>query len=445
MFLEGWIQERMGGCSDIREYKLARLKETLDYVVQESPFYKHLFAASGVSPDDLRGLNDLALLPFTTAEDLKRQPYKVPCMSLSRVKRVFSLYTGGTSGAPKLVFFAEADLDRIADYMGAAMKSVAISASIAGEGFRAYIILPNGKPESQQKMLEKGVRGVGAVPLLGDLALDSAQQLERIEQVRPDIVFGPVSRVYRLSQEGSEERDLSALGVRVIFITSEYVPAAMRESLSQLWKAEVFTHYGMTEMGWAGGIECEAHHGYHFNEADLLLEVIDPSTGVPVSAGEEGELVLTTLNRHAMPLVRYRTGDLGRLLEGGCGCGASVLQRIGPLVKRKDSIIRLRSGEEIYPGVLDEALHRLTDLISYQCSLVEGDGKERLVSRVELIRPRAAAGVEAAEAVLGIPEIARSVQAGLMLEPEVEVVERGGIKRAGRAKKLIADERSCAG
>jgi len=215
------------------------------------------------------------LLPFVTAKDLRDEPYRMLCVSLSGVQRVFTLYTGGTSGAPKKVFFSAADFDGITDYMGAAMRSVAVGGGIAEDAFKAYIILPDGKPESQQKSLARGVERVGGVPILGDLALGVDEQIERIAKSRPDILFGPVSRIYKMSLRARETADLKQLGVKVIFTTSEYMPPSMRQRLEDIWNAEVFTHYGMTEMGWAGGVECQAHEGFHFNEVDFLLEIID--------------------------------------------------------------------------------------------------------------------------------------------------------------------------
>ena len=437
MYLERWLLEQAG--QGLAALQLSRLKGTLEYVYRQSPFYRDAFDKAGVAPADLRSLADLARFPFTTAADLSREPYRFLCVSQSRVERVFTLYSGGTSGEPKLVFFSRPDLEAIAAYMGAAMKSVAESGGISGDGFRVYILLPDGKPQSQQRMLSKGVKTVAATPVAGDLSLNTEEQIKRIAEARPDILFGPVSRIHRMSLEASQASDLGRLGVRIVFITSEYVPPAMRQRLEGLWRAEVFTHYGMTEMGWAGGVECSAHHGLHFNEADLLLEVVDPDSGAVVAQGEEGELVLTTLNREAMPLVRYRTGDLGRLLAGSCTCGSTQLKRIGPLVRRKDALLPLPGGVQLHPSMLDDALFAVPDVLDYRASL-EGEGDRlRLALQVELLRSGAAAAL--VEAVSGIAAVRACIEAGSMATPRVETVGRGMLPPRGRAKRVIADSR----
>jgi len=441
MFLEKWIQERIGAGRSIEDYQLHKLRETLDYAQRESPFYRDLFRTNGVDSGDLRSIEDLAAFPFTTPEHLRADAHRLLCISLSGVKRTFTLQTGGTTGTPKKVFFSQGDLDRITDYMGAAMKSVAVSGGITGNGFKVYTILPNGKPESQQKMLARGVGKVGGMPIAGSLALTSEEQATHVATSRPHILFGPTLRVYRITQEAKHSRDLGGLGIGILFVTSAYLPPAMRSRLEELWRAQVFAHWGMTEMGWAGGIECEAHSGFHFNEMDFFLELVDPETGRPSSGHEEGELVLTTLNREAMPLIRYRTGDLATLTTGDCACGARSLRRIGRVIKKRDSVVEIGEGDRIDPAMLDDVIYRLPDVTSYQSVLVREQGKERLLLEVELGGGSGNAA-DIVEAIAGIPVIRRNLDTGRMVEPEVTVVGRGELRRPGRAKRLIEDARS---
>ena len=155
--------------------------------------------------------------------------------------------------------------------------------------------------------------------------------------------------------------------------------------------------------------------------------------------GEEGELVLTTINREAMPLIRYCTGDMGRLFGGGCRCGAVSLRRLGPFLRRMDSVVRLASGAEIYPSLFDDAVYTVPDVTDYQVYLANRDGCERLVFRVELLRERAAAEAEVAEVILGIPQVAASIASDSMAGPCIELVGQGVLKSRGRAKRLILD------
>jgi len=321
--------------------------------------------------------------------------------------------------------------------MGAAMKSVAEEGGISDPGFKAYILLPNGKPESQQKLLARGLEKAGAIPISGDVSSGTQAQVEEIKKSSPDILFGSTSKIYRITQEARRNYDLSKLGVKIVFVTSEYVPNSMRERLRDTWNADVFTHFGMTELGFAGGIECQAHDGYHFNEADFLLEVVDPETGAVLRNGEEGQLVITTLNREAMPLIRYRTDDLCRITDQACKCGASSIKKMDKSVRRIESIVKLKIGDEIYPSVFDDVLYVMPNIINYDVSLTHEGDKERLEVAVEVLDEWPKAREEITGAILSIPSIGRSIEANLMIEPRIELREQGTMKRVGRVKKLI--------
>ena len=205
------------------------------------------------------------------------------------------------------------------------------------KGFKVQIFLPDGRPESQAKLLSKGVEKIGAKPVVADLSLKSKDQIEKMKGFKPDILLRLSELSYRLTQESSRG-DLEQINPKIIFLTSEYLPEPMRKRLEESWNCEVYYHYGMTEMGFAGGVECSAHDGCHFNEGDFLFEIVDPDTGENLGSNEEGELVFTTLNREAMPLLRYRTGDLARSFDSGCECGISTLVKIANSIKRKDGI-----------------------------------------------------------------------------------------------------------
>ena len=140
----------------------------------------------------------------------------------------------------------------------------------------------------------------------------------------------------------------------------------MRQELKRIWNCDIRTHYGLTEMGLGVAVECEAQDGYHFNEADLVLEIVHPETGAPVPAGEEGEMVFTTLTREAMPLVRYRTHDLSRLIREPCTCGAASLLKIDTVKKRLESIATVGDGDEIYPSLFDDVLFEIPGVVDYQ-------------------------------------------------------------------------------
>ena len=459
MFLEQWTCAKMGQRlkneseylnlwrsggftrATLEEYQFLKLKQTLDYVYQKSSFYQGLFDRAGIKPGNIQRLEELDKFPFVTSSDLAESPYRFLCVSLGDVGRIYTLNTGGTTGAPKRVFLGEIDLAEISDYMGAAIKTVAKLSGAGDSGYKVAILLPDGERASQANLLAMGIDNHGGIPIKMDISLDNQGQFACINELKPDIVFGSVFRLWRLTQQFKWSHDLTRIGVKVLFITSEYMSEAMREGFRSAWACDVYCHYGMTEMGFGGGIECDSHTGFHFNEADFLFEVIDPETGLSVSPGEEGELVLTTLHREAMPLIRYRTGDLSRLIVGPCECGASTLQRIGRVAKRIGAIVQLGTGDEVYPSMFDDALFTIPEVIDYQPVLVRYGSKENLSFKIEVTRGGTKVERGIIRKLLSISVINRNIEYGAMTEPRVELVEQGTLKRRGRTKKLIADER----
>jgi phenylacetate-coenzyme A ligase PaaK-like adenylate-forming protein len=234
---------------------------------------------------------------------------------------------------------------------------------------------------------------------------------------------------------------LSDKGVKVLFLAAEYLPDARRQELQKIWDCRVHTHYGLTEMGLGVAVECEARNGYHFNEADLLLEIVDPRTGKPVAAGHEGELVFTTLNREAMPLIRYRTHDISRLIVEPCPCGAASLLRIDKVKKRLESIVTLGSGDAMYPALFDDVLFEVPGLIDYQVVVSSVEGMDRLDFKIEMIGECADRISEIKKKLLSAPLIAKNLAAGRMKEPGLELAGFGALQSAGRAKKMIVDRR----
>jgi len=457
MFLEEWIRntieqeagfspipERTGGFTrqQLEDYQFHQLRKVIEYAYNQSAFYHDLFTRERIHPDSLPSLDDLASFPFTRPSDLASSPYRLLCVSQSQISRVFSFESSGTTGSPKKVFFTANDLEAITDYMGAAIKSVALSAGLGSSGYRVLILLPDGREASQLELLATGISKVGGLPIRGDVTLDAERQMEVISTHKPDIVFANTSRFHRISQYGQRHYALDKLGVKVIFLTSEYVSGSLREQLQHFWSSQVYVHYGMTEMGLAGGIECEAHDGYHFDEAEFLFEVVDPITGAVLRNGEEGELVFTTLSREAMPLIRYRTGDLSRLVNDACNCGATVLCRIGGTIARVESVVKIGERKIDLP-MLDEILFGIPNVVDYQPTLTTEAGKDCLTLEIELSEQRPQIEPEVIEALKKQPLTRESLQSGSLSTPRIVVVEQGTLKlkRRGRGKRAILDKR----
>ncbi len=391
----------------------------------------------------MKNLSDLQELPFTTHTDLRHGSHRLLCVSLSDVARVFCHFTTGTMGLPKKIFFSEVDVEHIVRTMSAIIANVIEGAGMDVPGTKVGIYLPNtGRPLSMAAMIARGTSLIGGVPYIGSCDDETEDQISEIMNAHPRVLMASAFRIWRITQVGREKRDLRKAGVKAILITSEYLSSSMRTRLEEAWGAVVFHHYGMTEPGFAIGIECECHNGFHYNESDLYFEVIDPETGALVGDGEEGELVFTSLNREAMPLIRYRTGDIASITRKPCACGTE-LSRIGTMPKKIGLIYRLETGDELYASLFDETLYQLDDLIDYRLWLACDNSQERLHCSAEMLGSDPSFTDRLQRQLLTVPAVSHAVAAGMMAYPTVDIAPRETLRRGGMSlKRKIVDKRS---
>ena len=419
---------------DIDRYHLFLFKKALSYAAVKSVFYRDLFKQTETKADDIRSIADIAKVPLTAPEDIARHPYYFACISLGEIARVTTFTSSGTTGPQKKVFASDADLERMTDFMAAGMQTV------ASKGDVVQIMLPSGRENDQSDLLSKGVRKMGGTPIVTGTGLSSEEQIHKIEENHAAVLFASVSRIWRITQETYHKTDLKSKGVKALFVTSEYLSASMRRQLRDIWNCDVHAHYGMTEMGLGVAVECHAHDGFHLNEADLMIEIIDPETGEVLGDDKEGELVLTAFNREAMPLLRYRTHDITRLTGGTCKCGAATLKKFAPVTRRRESIVKTGGGE-LYPSAFDELLFSLPDIIDYQVTLGKEGNKDILVFKIEVCEQDENMPQAIREKLLTHPAFIKNTAAGALELAPVELVSRGNLTRINRAKSLIIDIR----
>jgi phenylacetate-coenzyme A ligase PaaK-like adenylate-forming protein len=428
--LEDWIAGRLGSerlsRAQIEAYQLQRLGETIGWVRRRSSFYRERLA--GLNEGDLRDLQDLGRFPFTTADDLRQNHMRFLCVSQSEVERVVTLQTSGTSGAPKRLYFTAADQEGSIDFFHHGM------ATLAGPGDRVLILVPGGRPGSQGDLLAAGLRQLGAAGISHGPVRDAGETLEVMIREKIDVLVGLPVQILSLARHSGGKA-----APRAVVLCSDHAPEAIRRELHRLWGCEVFTHYGMTEMGLGGGVECRAHSGYHLRELDIYFEIIDPQTGGPVRDGDLGEAVFTTLSRRAMPLIRYRTGDLSRFLMEPCPCG-TVLKSLEKVRNRLKGKIDL-GGEVLTMADLDEALFSLDGLLDFDARLSRAGGFDLLRIEVYAIENRQAGNGEVVRRALQtIPAIgAADAENGLKLSVEIQATGHGPAR--GAAKRTIVDER----
>lgn len=371
--MEAWIADEIGcGAAPLtrealQHYQLEQLRETLRMVQERSSFYREQLR--GVRAESIASLDNLRRLPFTTSADLESNSARFLCVSQSQVERVVSMDTSGTSGPRKRLFFTAADQERSLRFFQHGVLG------LAHPGERMLIALPGERHGSVGRLLAAGVERAGLTAIPCGMIGDPVAALALMERERVTTLIGfPVQVLELASQRGSLARRALA-NLRSVVLCSDHVPEPLVQTLCRRLRCGVFEHYGMTETGLGGGVDCIAHHGYHLREADFLFEVIDPLTGEPLPAGVRGELVFTTLQRQAMPLIRYRTGDLTSFAPRPCPCG-SVLPTLQRITGRVGAAVEIGGGHVVTMPQLDDALFAVPGVLDFQANVLPGTTRE---------------------------------------------------------------------
>ena len=420
---------------DIDRYHLYRLNQVLSYAVENGTYYRKRYDNLGTRPAPLHSLAEYGRLPLTDPADFAANPYHFVCVPLGDVHRVTTFTSSGTTGPEKRVFFTAHDLECMTDFMSVGIRAVASADDVV------QILLPKGRTNDQSDLLLRGVQKMGARAIASGIVPNAEAQLAVMAEAGTTVLFGVVNTAYRITQAARLHHDLSRLGVKALFLTSEYLSDAMRAQLQAAWGCPVHIHYGLTEMGLGVAVECGARHGFHYNEADLYVEVVDPETGQVLEDGQEGELVFTSLSYEGTPLLRYRTHDISRIIPETCPCGATTLRRFENVTRRREAIVTLADGEQVYPALFDEVIYRDANVIDFRVVLKKEGLRDRLLLQVEAIEqgPAQAAALEAR--LLQLAPVRRGIKSGAMLRPTVEFVAADSLFRPNRAKRIIVDER----
>jgi phenylacetate-coenzyme A ligase PaaK-like adenylate-forming protein len=300
------------------------------------------------------------------------------------------------------------------------------------------ILMPGEKPDSVGDLLDRGLRRLGVPSLVHGPVVDPAQTAEVILKNRMNCLVGIPTQVLALARCLPGENLLRSL-ISTVLLSSDYVSRALVDILEKTWGCTVFSHYGLTETGYGGGVECQARQGHHLREADLYVEIIDPLTGQPLPEGESGEIVVTTLTRIGMPLIRYRTGDVSRFIPGECPCG-TVLKRLGTVSHSLDRVVLLGPGNFLTMSQLDEALFPQPGLIDFQADVTRVDHWDSLNIVLQL-----AEGTDPGpladwihERLMALPGIYKAVRDGNLVIGNV--VSRTGYQPATEARKRIIND-----
>lgn len=433
-----------------RDYKFVK---TVHYAYNNSRFYKRLYDENNVNLNEIKSIKDIGKLPFTTPKDLalyssekelmckadkayektiglSKCQYDFLCTSQAKVERAITFASSGTIGPKKRIFFSEKDIDIMTDFMAVGMNTV-----MSDDGV-TQIFLPPGPQMGQADLLSRGVVKMKGSFVVTGMLVDSKTQIETIIAKKSTVLFGETRLMYRITKEMETEYDLPSLGLKTIFVTTSYLSETMREYLEKAWNARVTTHYGLVEMGLGLAVECGRGCGYHYDELDVIAEVVDPETGEKLGNREVGEMVFTSISREVMPIIRYKNRDLSFMDISDAKC--DHLEIIGPVHTRLESIVPLGNGE-LYPTYFDNKLFQIKDLIDYEIHLNSDEDKDRITVLVETLKE----GQNITDEVLQIINSDELIveNRAVISDINVEYVPKGTMKSETHFKKVIGDYR----
>jgi phenylacetate-coenzyme A ligase PaaK-like adenylate-forming protein len=384
--LDSWIQKKIGCNKLTREainaYQLQQLNKTIALAMEKSTYYRHKFSELKIFP--LQTLSEITKLPITTSTDIKNNPYDFLCVSQSEISRVVSLQSSGTTGTSKRIYFTEADQQLTIDFFHHGMST------LVSPGDKVLIMLPGERPGSVGDLLKRALARFNVTGVLHGPLQDVDSTLKILHSEHFNSVVGIPVQVLALARYSELTQPLQ---LKSVLLSTDYVPDAIVKELKRIWQCQVYNHYGMTEMGLGGGVECAALAGYHLREADLYVEIIDPSTGMPVSPGEMGEVVFTTLTRVGMPLIRYATGDLSRFIPERCPCG-SILLRMDKVAGRLTNVVTLTPNKQLSMSQVDEIIFTIQEVVDFRVNVTAENQTTILNLEVKLLPGSNAQNIE---------------------------------------------------
>ncbi len=417
--------------AEMEQLQGRRLVELVERLFHTSPFYRQRLQAEGIRPEHVGGLDDLTRLPFTTKLDF-RSGYPFGLFAVPQEEVVELHCSSGTTGSPVLVGYSRADLDLWSEVMARVFGCAGVGPQDRVHNAYGYGLFTGGLG------FHYGAQRVGAT-VLPISSGNTARQVKLLNDLAATVLCCTPSYALRIA-EVMEETGARPQALRVGIFGAEPWSEGMREEIQKRLGLSAVDIYGLSEVIGPGvACECqEAKNGLHVNEDHFLVEVVDPRTGTPLPEGERGELVFTTLTRHATPVLRYRTGDLSSLCREPCGCGRTLV-RMARVTGRVDDMLIIR-GVNVFPSDVETILTRFPELEPQYQIVVD---RERSLDVLE-VRVEAREGAYREESVHELEQrVAARLREGLGVSARVTVLRPKELPRTevGKAVRVI-DRRS---
>jgi phenylacetate-CoA ligase len=412
---------------ELERLQLARLQNLVTRLAERVPFYRSAMAAAGVSPDSIKTLDDVRRLPFTTSADL-RDNYPTGLLAVP-MEQAMRLHTSsGTTGKPKALFFSRQDVDNAAELCARSFAASGMTSHDVFQNMMTYGLFTGAL------VTHYAAEKIGALVIPAGPG-NCEKQLQLMQDFGTTTVhLTPSFALYFsdfLDAKGQATRD--SLKLRRAFVGAEPYTLQTRDKIEQGLNLQVFNSYGLSEMNGPGvAFECQERAGMHLWEDHYLLEIIDPVTNQPVPDGQPGELVLTTLCREAMPLLRYRTRDITSIVAGDCPCGRTH-RRLSRITGRADDMLIVR-GVNVYPQQIERVLMDIPQVGRNYLILLEG--RDDMTVQAELAHMATHLNDDQRYALEA--EIASRLRAEILTKPKVKLLPPASLPVSeGKAKRVI--------
>ena len=412
---------------DLEKFQLKKLKETIA-LAANAPYYKKIFEEKGITPDSFQTLEDLQKLPFTTKDDLRNNyPFGLTAIPLQKCVRIHS--SSGTTGNPTVVLHSAKDLDQWANQVARCMYMVGLRDTDVFQNTSGYGMFTGGLG------FQYGAEKLGALTVPA-AAGNTKRQIKFITDFGTTCLHVIPSYATRLAEVmydmGIDPKKDTRL--HTVCIGAEPHSEEQRKRIEQLLGVKAYNCFGMSEMNGPGvAFECKEQNGLHIWEDYVIVEIVDPVTLKPVPDGEIGELVLTTINREAMPLLRYRTRDLTRIIPGQCPCGRTH-RRLARFQGRSDDMIIIK-GVNLFPIQIEKILMNFKELGSnYLITLETVGNNDEMLIEVEL----SDLFTDDYTALQRLTKsITRQLKDELLLTPRIKLVAKGSLPTSeGKAVRV---------
>ncbi len=414
--------------SELEELQLKRLKSIAEKVYNSVPFYRNKFKEAGVSPDDIKSLNDLSKLPTTRKQNLRENyPFGLFAVPLDEVVRVHA--SSGTTGKPTVVGYTARDIETWSDLMARDFVMAGVRKGDIFQNAVNYGFFTGGLG------VHYGIERMGAMAVPSGVG-NTNRQLEIMMDFGVTVLHCTPSYALYLAETAKANGLVDKLKLRIGCFGAEPWSDEARKELEEALNIKAYDSYGLSEMMGPGvAFECQEQDGLHIWEDHFLIEILD-NNEQPCAPGEPGELVVTSLTKEAMPLIRYHTGDVTYIMEEKCSCGRTS-RKLHRFLGRADDMLIVR-GINVFPSQIEDVLVSIPEIGNYFQVVVDRKkhGLDEISIQVEL-KDEAFTG-ELAD-LARIRKITEDkLKSVLNVRSRIELVEKGSIPRtAGKSKKVV--------